>query len=163
MTYAGFWKRVAASLIDTFVTLIVLLPVAFVMGFLMGASGVDLDLIEISGNILGFLVGWLYYTVMESSKLQGTFGKLALGIKVTDLDGNQISCDFSNSNLSCSDTKCEDLNLDCIINESNYFVKIPKGIGISSNYSISVNALDDELFSTENKKGNWAKFKIDSI
>ena len=42
---------------------------------------------------------------MESSKLQGTFGKLALGIKVTDLDGNlednkdKIKFDFYGKNL----------------------------------------------------------------
>ena len=91
MTYAGFWKRVAASLIDTFVTLIVIVPVSLVMGILISTSGADLDFIELSKNILGLLVGWFYYTVMESSKLQGTVGKFALGIKVTDLDGNQIS------------------------------------------------------------------------
>jgi hypothetical protein len=38
------------------------------------------------------LVGlWLYYALMESSELQATLGKRALGIKVTDLEGNRIS------------------------------------------------------------------------
>ena len=35
--------------------------------------------------------GWLYYTLMESSRFQGTLGKMAVQIKVTDLDGNRIS------------------------------------------------------------------------
>ena len=101
MTYAGFWKRVAASLIDTFVTLIVIVPVSLVMGILMGTSGADRDFIELSGNILGLLVGWFYYTFMESSKLQGTVGKIALGIEVTDLDGNQISFGKANGRYFC--------------------------------------------------------------
>ncbi len=33
----------------------------------------------------------LYYSVMESSKYQATFGKLALGIKVTDVHGLPIN------------------------------------------------------------------------
>ncbi len=36
-------------------------------------------------------IGWLYFALMESSKNQGTLGKMALGLKVTDMDGNKIS------------------------------------------------------------------------
>jgi len=32
-----------------------------------------------------------YFTLLESSRLQATFGKLLLGIKVVDLSGNRIS------------------------------------------------------------------------
>ncbi len=42
-------------------------------------------------SILGFLVIWLYFTLMESSSKQGTLGKMALGLAVTDLDGSRIS------------------------------------------------------------------------
>jgi len=41
-------------------------------------------------GILGGVVGWLYFAMMESSSTQGTLGKMALGIKVTDLNGGQI-------------------------------------------------------------------------
>ena len=34
---------------------------------------------------------WLYFALLESSAKQGTLGKMALGIRVTDLDGNRIS------------------------------------------------------------------------
>jgi len=34
---------------------------------------------------------WLYFALMESSKTQGTVGKLVLKIKVTDYEGNRIS------------------------------------------------------------------------
>ncbi len=34
---------------------------------------------------------WLYFALMESSVKQGTLGKMALGIIVTDANGNRIS------------------------------------------------------------------------
>jgi uncharacterized RDD family membrane protein YckC len=37
------------------------------------------------------LVATLYFGYFESSKKQATLGKQALGIKVTDLEGNRIS------------------------------------------------------------------------
>lgn len=40
---------------------------------------------------LSKIVEWLYFAIMESSTHQGTLGKIALGIKVTDIQGNRIS------------------------------------------------------------------------
>jgi len=34
---------------------------------------------------------WLYYAGMESSVYQGTLGKMALGLMVTDLEGRRIT------------------------------------------------------------------------
>ena len=36
------------------------------------------------------VISWLYWSLMESSAKQATLGKMALGIKVTDLNGNRI-------------------------------------------------------------------------
>ena len=33
----------------------------------------------------------VYFALLESSERQATFGKMALGLKVTDLNGNRIS------------------------------------------------------------------------
>lgn len=33
---------------------------------------------------------WLYHALMESSAKQATLGRMALGIRVTDLNGNRI-------------------------------------------------------------------------
>src|SRR5262249_20754024 len=41
-------------------------------------------------NLLPPLVALLYSTILESSSLQATIGKLAVGIKVTDLRGERI-------------------------------------------------------------------------
>jgi uncharacterized RDD family membrane protein YckC len=40
---------------------------------------------------IAIVLNWLYYALMESSKHQGTIGKLALRIKVTDYSGNRVS------------------------------------------------------------------------
>ena len=40
---------------------------------------------------------WLYFTLMESSKYQGTLGKVILGIRVVDLDGKRIN--FAKANI----------------------------------------------------------------
>ena len=37
------------------------------------------------------VAGWLYSALMESSANQGTLGKMALGLRVTDLEGRRIS------------------------------------------------------------------------
>ncbi len=106
MSYAGFWKRFAAVLIDGIILWVVdlFLLVPFLgmlgLGFLDAAMN-DGDpsagmIMSIIGAYLGslmmiFLAGWLYYAIMESSNKQATLGKMALGIIVTDMNGNRIS------------------------------------------------------------------------
>ncbi len=106
--YAGFWLRFVAYLIDDlilgFVGFLVSLP--FIGGIVLSAIGIgenpDLDertfvgIAGIIGSVFGLVVvvvaiGWLYYALMESSKTQATLGKMALSLKVTDMDGNSIS------------------------------------------------------------------------
>jgi Tfp pilus assembly major pilin PilA len=41
-------------------------------------------------QLTAIVVAWLYFALFECSKFQATPGKLALGIKVTDLAGNKI-------------------------------------------------------------------------
>lgn len=90
-SYAGFWKRVAAAIIDGIITMIGGFAIGFVLGVVMSAGGTDDSaVLEVMGNMLGIILGWVYFAVMESSPTQGTLGKMALGIKVTDLEGNKI-------------------------------------------------------------------------
>ncbi len=42
-------------------------------------------------TLLRTILNWLYYSLLESSAWQATLGKKALGLEVTDLDGNRIS------------------------------------------------------------------------
>ncbi len=89
--YAGFWKRVAAFIIDMIITTIIGFPVSVIIGTIMETLGIDLDIIELSGQLFGIISGWIYYAAMESSKLQASLGKLALSIKVTNLNGDRVS------------------------------------------------------------------------
>lgn len=93
--YAGFWKRVAAILIDMVVTMLVGGLIGAMIGLIIATKGHNVDL-ESSGmeaffNLTGIVIGWVYFASMESSTYQATLGKMALGIRVCDLDGNRVS------------------------------------------------------------------------
>jgi uncharacterized RDD family membrane protein YckC len=97
--YAGFWKRVAAFVIDGVVTYIAFFIIGFLYGIGFGftasmISFPDKDaLAAMTSHMiwLSFALSWIYYAAMESSPLQATIGKTALGIKVADLRGNRVS------------------------------------------------------------------------
>ncbi|MGB2402006.1 MAG: RDD family protein [Akkermansiaceae bacterium] len=92
VVYSGFWRRVAASLIDSVILSFVGVIVGIIWGVAMVAGGIsDTEVVELTGNVVGLFLGWLYYALMESSSKQGTIGKQVMGIRVTDLEGNQIS------------------------------------------------------------------------
>ena len=97
LNYAGFWKRFSAAFIDW---LIFNIP-AFMLGVMLGLTNPALveDLVEDAHalmwlNIVEVLVKvlmmWIYFAAFESSSKQATLGKMALGIKVTDLNGRRI-------------------------------------------------------------------------
>ena len=95
-SYAGFWKRFAAFIIDIFI----LSFGNFFIGFIFG---IPYDVLTGKAEFAGFaddyvlsfilsiLLIWIYQAVMESSVKQATLGKMALGIVVTDLSGNRVS------------------------------------------------------------------------
>lgn len=88
----GFWMRVGAHIIDAILMNIIAAGFGFVLGLTMVAMQVkDTDMIEFAGGVIGLVVSWLYYALMESSAKQATLGKMALGIMVTDLNGGRIS------------------------------------------------------------------------
>jgi uncharacterized RDD family membrane protein YckC len=95
--YAGFWLRFAAWIIDWLINFVASLFIRGIAGFMMGvgmsAGSSPNQAIFVSGmtSAVGLIIGWLYYALMESSSMQGTVGKLALSIKVTDMEGNRVS------------------------------------------------------------------------
>ena len=88
MQYAGFWKRVAAFVIDFVIIAICSIPVTFI--FYAYFSNDEPSVAERKVQGMGLAFAWLYFALMESSVYQGTIGKMFLGIKVTDLNGNRI-------------------------------------------------------------------------
>ncbi|HEY9634483.1 MAG TPA: RDD family protein [Coleofasciculaceae cyanobacterium] len=93
VSYTGFWQRALAAIIDSIILNIGFSVISWMVGFIYGNSGgIDKKLeAEILCFFLGILLGWLYYAILESSPQQATPGKMALGIIVTDMNGNKIS------------------------------------------------------------------------
>ncbi len=102
--YAGFWLRFVAIIIDF---ILVGIALGIPCGILFGALGMSMGAGMASHNpglvigpalgtiflieMIAVLVQWLYFAMMESSSWQGTVGKKALGLMVTDMDGRRIS------------------------------------------------------------------------
>jgi len=104
VTYAGFWLRFVAVIIDAIAIGIVTLPIRIALMAALGLQammhpqmgespemmlGTILPTVLLSATI-SIVAQWLYYGFMESSAWQATLGKKALGLKVTDLAGNRI-------------------------------------------------------------------------
>ena len=107
--YAGFWLRLVAVIIDVIIIgclqSLVFVPLLAAVGLGIAGNMENMDMQD-TGDMVGMLgvivaaasAYWLlamciqifYYTLMESSKFQGTLGKMALGIKVTDMNGEKL-------------------------------------------------------------------------
>lgn len=104
--YASFWQRFGAWVID----LLVLLVPSMIISYATG--GIDaymhmLSQVQANADLTGALeeyaratsnaniavigLGFLYYTLFEASKWQATPGKMALRLRVTDLEGHRLS------------------------------------------------------------------------
>lgn len=78
MHYASFGKRLLAWLLD-------MLIMNFISWFVIYLFGYYFTIYFI------LAAQWLYFACMESSPKQATLGKIALGIVVTDMQGNPIN------------------------------------------------------------------------
>jgi uncharacterized RDD family membrane protein YckC len=107
--YAGFWQRFLALIIDSIIIgiarSIIVVPILAAIGLNFASEFENSELIE-SGDIFKLLgtiiaaaaalsaistvISVLYFSFMESSKYQASVGKLALGLIVTDMEGNRI-------------------------------------------------------------------------
>lgn len=98
--YAGFWRRAAAYIIDTFV----FYAAAMLLFTALGATMTGLDptaepdpaeiqalFSRILPAYLGLIIGYFLYDVVMTSKLGWTLGKVAVGIEVRGADGRLIS------------------------------------------------------------------------
>lgn len=90
--YAHIGRRFVASLVDGIMLSAMISGISAVIGFIaMPKTKAMMEVMIIFLNVLQFALGLFYFSYMESSKNSATFGKMLLGIKVTDLDGNRIS------------------------------------------------------------------------
>jgi uncharacterized RDD family membrane protein YckC len=91
--YAGFWRRFAAYLID-----------GLLLGAVQGTITILVQTVapgdlqaQVNVFPVSVLVAWAYFSLLESSPAQATVGKLALGIYVTDREGDPI--DFRRASI----------------------------------------------------------------
>lgn len=99
LRFAGFWRRVAATLIDALLFYVVFGVLFAVLsgvarGSASGSGGGGRSARLVIMNVMVIVVvvaAWIYSALLESSKSQATLGKKALGIKVTDAQGERIS------------------------------------------------------------------------
>jgi uncharacterized RDD family membrane protein YckC len=110
--FAGFWLRFAAYLVDRAIlgvitTVMVIPSIIIIISITANLSDIhqfkDLflegNLLKVSMilgivillSIFKIIIGWLYFSLMESSKHSGTLGKIAVGIKVTDINGEKLT------------------------------------------------------------------------
>lgn len=107
--YAGFWIRFVAYIIDMIllgaVISIIVFPLMGALGY--GAygqmSGGEMTEDDTAGlismiygagaviQIIQLVAWWLYSALLESSAKQATVGKMALGLKVVDKNGERLS------------------------------------------------------------------------
>lgn len=113
LEFAGFWRRVGASVVDSIILSVVSTFISYGIGFLWGKSinqtllteamksqdpqvilsaiaGPMMDLFIFTA-LAAFIIYWFYFAGFESSSLQATPGKSLLGIMVTDMDGDRVS------------------------------------------------------------------------
>jgi uncharacterized RDD family membrane protein YckC len=112
LEHAGFWKRVLASLID----FVILAMIGFALGLAFGYNPItefqesfrkamenpngpppQAAMPPAAVSFISIVGSWLYKAILESSKMQGTMGKVMVGIVVTDLEGQRI--DFGKASL----------------------------------------------------------------
>jgi len=109
VSYAGFWLRLVACLVDGLIIGFVIMALFIPLFFMMGGASLLESLPRHHGerfepaHLAAFLtivfvfagvatvVKWLYFAYQESSEKQATWGKQMLGLYVTDLSGNRIS------------------------------------------------------------------------
>ena len=89
VAYAGFGRRLAAWIIDTVILGIVSIIVSVII---VGGDADDASTgAQVAANTVAFAINWAYFAGMESSSKQASLGKMALGIVVTDVDGQRIT------------------------------------------------------------------------
>jgi uncharacterized RDD family membrane protein YckC len=105
--YAGFWRRFLAFWIDWVIWVVAVTLLGGILGGFIGVgiaiAGGTVDSERVANDavgplyVLSYVVLWLYYTICEASPWQATPGKLALGIRVSDLSGHRIGWGRANA------------------------------------------------------------------
>lgn len=89
--FASFGLRLIAFLLDLIIGSIIAVIVFFVFSHLLNLLtllGGELYFIVMSGLIIAYW--WIYFTLLETSPKQATYGKRIVGLKVVDINGGKL-------------------------------------------------------------------------
>jgi uncharacterized RDD family membrane protein YckC len=94
MRYSGFWVRGAALIIDsiivTIIVMVIGLPIIMVLSFISSFMGPVGMVINFLLSFAGVFIAWGYFVFM-THKYKATLGKMAVGVQVLSVDGNELS------------------------------------------------------------------------
>lgn len=88
--FGYFFRRFIAVLIDYFLAFLIVVVLVIIFYTFFDNPTVDLEQVSSLANGLALLLFWVYSALFESSKSQATLGKLATGLKVTNLARERI-------------------------------------------------------------------------
>lgn len=90
LTYADFWIRFVALLIDGLLTSVVVAIALLALGLPLVPDITDVEA-RLKMNLVNVAISWIYHASFESSSYQATPGKQAMGLFVTDTEGYRIN------------------------------------------------------------------------
>ncbi|HAC24003.1 MAG TPA: RDD family protein [Cytophagales bacterium] len=94
MVKADFGSRMIAFFIDVIIYLVIQFLTVSLLLPLWASEDISFrEFLSFLGILflIGLLYFWIFVPTMESSKYQGTIGKIIMKIKVTDIDGRRLS------------------------------------------------------------------------
>ena len=92
VVYAGFWKRVAAAIVDSLIVGVIASLGGEALGTILGdLAGGGKTAIALNVALLSLLLQTLYYAFFHASFNAATPGKMLIGIKVVRSDGQNMS------------------------------------------------------------------------
>lgn len=94
--YAGFGVRLLAWLLDLLIATFIAIVASFLAGIVLGLGMVIWrwnigGATQLVGWVVALPVSWLYHAILMSSRHQTTWGGMATGIVVVDMQGARIS------------------------------------------------------------------------
>ena len=182
---SSFGDRAIALVIDSIIINVSTGLVIF--GFIIiSGSNMAGENIEFGWTIFGLILGWLYYSISESSYPYGTYGKKVVGIKVVGMDNKPISFDtasiryisrifstipfglgFFVQPFTKHRQTWHDIIAECLVvnagkeNETTEIMSAPKSIEASENY-ISMQASNTPISDEEEKAYELAYEELES-
>ena len=89
--YSTFWTRLLAFIVDQVILSVVVYFIAYYPCAGDDSYFCQFRYIQANAYFYGILINWLYNAILECSSYQGSIGKILVGLKVTDINGERVS------------------------------------------------------------------------